>query len=234
MGVPHIVLGLLAVFFAYDSQQNITLAASDLPYEDGEPHHITVPVHAGTTRPASPPVLSPAPPEPPTAPGQPFSIGGGPSPTPSATGARVETPFSWLWWWWYFDLESRSGPRLSSVWTRWTSHGGLVGAVSAALFGDYTEAFWLVLAIAIIGIAFAGIGYCLWCCTHALAMCCSPCRRCGRRARIRDEANQTALGTPEEAPPLRGPHGLRPTDNDFYASIKNVDRKRGGLPHVLI
>ena len=115
MGVPHIVLGLLAVFFAYDSQQNITLAASDLPYEDGEPHHITVPVHAGTTRPASPPVLSPAPPEPPTAPGQPFSIGGGPSPTPSATGARVETPFSWLWWWWYFDLERRSLPRLGSI-----------------------------------------------------------------------------------------------------------------------
>ena len=46
--MPHIVLGLLAVFFAYDSQQNITLAASDLPYEDGEPHHITVPAHAGT------------------------------------------------------------------------------------------------------------------------------------------------------------------------------------------
>ena len=65
----------------------------------------------------------------------------------------METPFSWLWWWWYFDLENRNGPRLSSVWTRWTSQGGLVGAVSAALFGDYTRAFWLVLAIAVIGIA---------------------------------------------------------------------------------
>ena len=109
-----------------------------------------------------------------------------------------------------------------------------MGAVSAALFGDYTRSFWLVLAIAVIGIAFAGIGYCLWCCTHAPAMCCSPCLCCARRARARDEANQTSLGIPEEAPPLRGPHGLRPTDNDLYASIKNVDRKRGGRPHVLI
>ena len=87
----------------------------------------------------------------------------------------------------------------------------MVGAVSAALFGDYTRAFWLVLAIAIIGIAFAGIGYCLWCCTHALAMCCSPCRCCGRRARIRDDVNLATPGTPEEAPPLRGPHDSRPT-----------------------
>ena len=234
MGVPHIVLGLLAVFFAYDSQQNISLAASDLSYGDEEPHHITVPVFAGTTSPAPQPALPPAPPDPPLATGRPFSIGGGPSPPLSAIGARVETPFSWLWWWWYFDLESRSSPRFSSFWTRWTSQGGLVGAVSAALFGDYTRSFWLVLAIAIIGIAFAGIGYCLWCCTHARAMCCSPCRCCGRRARIRDEVNPATLGTPEEAPPLRGPHGLRPTDNDLYASIKNVDRKRGGRPHVLV
>ena len=77
-----------------------------------------------------------------------------------------------------------------------------MGAVSAALFGDYTRAFWLVLAIAVIGVAFAGIGYFLWCCTHALAMCCSLCRCCGRRARIRDEANPATLGTPEEAPPF--------------------------------
>ena len=109
-----------------------------------------------------------------------------------------------------------------------------MGAVSAVLFGDYTRSFWLVLAIAVIGIAFAGVGYCLWCCTHALAMCCSPCRCCGRRIRIRGKGDPATLGAPEEAPPLRGPHGLRPTDNDLYASIKNVDRKRGGRPHVLV
>jgi len=200
------------------------------PIRGREPHHITVPVHAGTTRPAPPPVLSPAPPDPPTAPGSPFSIGGGPAPTPSATGARVETPFSWLWWWWYFDLERRSLPRLSSIWTRWTSQGGLVGAVSTALFGDYTRSFWMILATAIIGVAFAGIGYCLWCCTHALAMCCSPCRCCGRRIRIRGKGDPSTLSAPEEAPPLRGPHGLRPTDNDLYASIKCGSQTRRATP----
>ena len=228
------MVGLLAVFFAYGSQQNVTLAAPDLSYGDGEPHHIMAPVFTGATSPAPQPAPPLAPPDTPSATGRPFSIGGGPSPPLSATGARVEKPFSWLWRRWYFDLESRSGPRLSSIWTRWTNQGSLVGAVSAALFGDYTKAFWLVLAIAIIGTAFAGIGYCLWCCTHALTMCCSPCRCCGRRARIREEVNLATLGTPEEAPPLRGPHSLRPTDNDFYASIKNVDRKRGGRPHVLV
>ena len=224
MGVPHIVLGLLAVFFAYDPQQNVTLAASDLSYGDGEPHHITVPVFTGATSPAPQPAPPPAQPDTHSATGWPFSIDGGPSPPLSATGARVETPFSWLWWWWYFDLERRSLPRLGSIWTKWTSQGGLVGAVSAALFGDYTRSFWLVLAIAVIGIAFAGIGYCLWCCTHALAMCCSPCRCCGRRARVRDDANHATLGTPEEALPIRGPHGLRPTDND---RLLRIHQKRG-------
>ena len=109
-----------------------------------------------------------------------------------------------------------------------------MGAVSAALFGDYTRSFWLVLAIAVIGIAFAGIGCCLWCCTHALAICCNPCRCCGRRLRNHGGGDNPTSAVPEEAPPLRGPHGLRPTDNDLYASIKNVDRKRGGRPHVLV
>ena len=94
MGVPHIVLGLLAVFFAYDSQQNVTHAASDLAYGDGEPHHITVPVHTGATSPAPQPVPPPAPPDAPSATSQPFSIGGGPSPPPvryrSAGGNTVQ------------------------------------------------------------------------------------------------------------------------------------------------
>ena len=55
MGVPHIVLGLLAVFLAYDSQQNATLAAPDLLLEGVEPHHITVPILIEPVGPALPP-----------------------------------------------------------------------------------------------------------------------------------------------------------------------------------
>ena len=107
-----------------------------------------------------------------------------------------------------------------------------MGAISTALFGDYTRTFWSVLAITGLGIAFAVISYCLWCCTHALAICCLHCRICRRRAPSQAEPDLT--DPPEETPPLRGPHGLQPTDNDFYASIKNISRKRGGRPHVLV
>ena len=107
-----------------------------------------------------------------------------------------------------------------------------MGAISTALFGDYTRTFWSVLAITGLGIALAVISYCLWCCTHALAICCLHCRICRRRAPSQDEPDLT--DPPEETPPLRGPHGLQPTDNDFYASIKNISRKRGGRPHVLV
>lgn len=226
MGVPHIVLGLLAVFLAYDSQQNATLAAPDLPLEGGEPHHITVPILIEPVGPALPPAPPPVQPRPSSAADPPFTIGGGTPPPPSATGARVEAPFSWLWWW-YFDLESRSRPRLSSIWTTWTSQGGLVGAISTALFGDYTRTFCMsVLAITGVGIALAVISYCLWCCTHALALCCLHCRVCRRRAPTQAEPDLSA--PPEETPPLRGPHGIQPTDNDFYASIKNIRKSYAG------
>ena len=225
MGVPHIVLGLLAVFFAFDSQQNVT--RSQPPTSPTGTESRTIPRPRSSPGPQAPPrSRRPCLPHR-TRPRRPvgrFQSAVGPLPPLSATGARLETPFSWLWWWWYFDLEIRSGPRLSSIWARWTSQGGLVGAVSVALLGDYTRAFWLVLAIVVVGIAFAGIGYCLWCCTHALAMCCSPCRCCGRRARVRDDANHATLGTPEEALPIRGPHGLRPTDND---RLLRIHQKRG-------
>ena len=108
-----------------------------------------------------------------------------------------------------------------------------MGAVSTALFGDYTRSAWLLLAMAVTGLAFAGIGYCLWCWTRALAICCAPCRRCGRRSGAGGSDAHPDLPQ-EEAPTLRGPHGAQPTTNDFYASIKNVDRKRGGRPHVLV
>ena len=49
-----------------------------------------------------------------------------------------------------------------------------MGAVSNALFGNYTTAVWALLAISVTGIAFTGVGYCLWCWIRALAMCCTP------------------------------------------------------------
>ena len=91
MGVPHIVLGLLAVFLAYDSQQNATLAAPDLLLEDGEPHHITVPILIEPVGPALPPAPPPVPPRPPSAADPPFTIGGGAPPPVSYRSSGGDT-----------------------------------------------------------------------------------------------------------------------------------------------
>ena len=234
------MFGLLAGLFAtYGTHRTTAVAPASSPlgepsdvYRDLGPSAPWAPPPGHPPRGSTPIAGAPPPPGLPPGAGAPFSTE--PAPSSGGSGDRVEAPFSWLWWWWYFDLESRHGPRLGTLWARWTSQGGLVGAVSSALFGDYTVAAWALLTLAVTGTASAGIGYCIWCLTGALVTCCAPCRQCLRRRASPPREDEPTRRYPQEAPPLRGPLGQGPTDNEFYARIKNTDRKRGGRPHLLI
>ena len=168
-----------------------------------------------------------------------------PSPPAGAAGvagsAQAPRWFHFLRWDFVFSAIGFGGvdaqaKEMASWWAYWSKGGGLLGLTGTALVGDYWEsvlqsAGWLVFAVVM-----ASIGYCLRSSTQAIRfLVVEPFRWFfpgSPRAAVGEPAPARNAGPTRVE--LRGPNGDRPADNEFYGSIKNVDRRRGGRPHLLV
>ena len=165
-----------------------------------------------------------------------------PSPPAGATGTAGTPPLRWfhfLRWDFVFSAIGFGGveaqaKEMAGWWAYWSKGGGLLGLTGTALVGDYWEPVlksfgWLVFAVVM-----ASIGYCLRSSTQAIRfLVVEPFRWFfPGSAGAAVEGPAPARNAGPARVELRGPGGDRPADTEFYASIKNIDRRIGGRPHL--